>query len=151
MSNTKTETKQSKSTNEAQIRGTIDARANAIRTKNVEGVLANFSKDSVGYFIAPPLQQSPLKEDLAGWFATWRGQIGYEIGDLKITVGNDVAYCHTLSRLTGPRTDGENTDIWFRETLCFRKINGQWLITHLHESVPMYMDGSLKSAIDLKP
>ena len=136
---------------EAQIRGTIHARANAIRNKYVQGVLPNFTKDSVGYFLETPLQQSPLKEDLAGWFATWRGPIGYEIGDLEITAGDDVAYCHSLSRLTGARTDGENTDIWFRETLCFRKINGQWLITHLHESVPMYMDGSLKAAIDLKP
>lgn len=144
-------TENTKSHDEAQIRGTIDARANAIRNKNVQGVLPNFTKDSVGYFVETPLQQSPLKEDLAGWFATWRGLIGYEIGDLKITVGDDVAYCHSLSRWTGPRTDGEDTDIWFRETICLRKMNGQWLITHIHESVPMYMDGSLKAAIDLKP
>jgi ketosteroid isomerase-like protein len=136
---------------EARIRATAEARANAIRSKNVQGVLSNFTKDSVGFFFEPPLQQSPLKEDLAGWFATWRGLIGYEIGDLKIAVGNDVAFCHGLSRLTGTRTDGETTDLWFRETLCFRKIDDQWLIAHIHESVPMYMDGSLKAAVDLKP
>jgi len=39
----------------------------------------------------------------------------------------------------------------FRETFCLRKINDQWLITHLHQSVPFYMDGSFKAAIDLKP
>lgn len=136
---------------EAQIRATIAARANAIRNKNVQGVLPHFTKNSVGYFLEAPLQQSPLQEDLAGWFATWRGAIGYEIGDLKITVGGDVAYCRSLNRLTGRRTDGENTYIWFRETLCFQKINGEWLITHIHESVPIYMDGSLKAATDLKP
>ncbi|MEX2261102.1 MAG: nuclear transport factor 2 family protein [Bryobacteraceae bacterium] len=144
-------TENTKSRDEAQIRGTINARVNAIRNKNVQAVLSSFTKDSVGYFIETPLQQSPFKEDLAGWFATWRGPIGYEIGDLKITVRDDVAFCYSLSRWTGPRTDGDDTDIWFRETLCFRKINGQWLITHIHESVPMYMDGSLKAAIDLKP
>jgi ketosteroid isomerase-like protein len=136
---------------EAQIRSTINARAIAIRSKNVQGVLPNFTEDSVGFFFEPPLQQSPLKEDLTGWFATWRDQIGYEMGDLKIAVGDEVAFCHSLSRLTGTRTDGTNTDLWFRETLCFRKISGQWLIAHIHESVPMYMDGSLKAAIDLKP
>ncbi|NJK52762.1 MAG: DUF4440 domain-containing protein, partial [Leptolyngbyaceae cyanobacterium SU_3_3] len=66
--------------NEDQIRGTIDARAIAIRNKNVQGVLPNFTEDSVGFFFEPPLQQSPLKEDLAGWFATWSSPIGYEIG-----------------------------------------------------------------------
>jgi ketosteroid isomerase-like protein len=136
---------------EAQIRGTIDARAIAIRNKNMQGVPPNFTKDSVGYFLEPPLQQSPLKEDLAGWFATWSGAIGYEIGNLKIAIGDEVAFSHSLSRLTGTRTDGTNTDLWFRETQCFRKIKGRWLIAHIHESVPMYMDGSLKAAIDLKP
>lgn len=144
-------TKNITSQDEAQIRRTIDARASAVRSKNVKGVLQNFAKNSVGYFVETPLQQSPLKEDLAGWFATWRGLIGYEIGDLKIVVGDDIAYCHSLSRWTGARSDGEDTDIWFRETICLRKMNGQWLITHIHESVPMYMDGSLKAAIDLKP
>jgi ketosteroid isomerase-like protein len=136
---------------EARIRAAIDSRANAIRNKNVQEVLPNFTEDSVGFFFEPPLQQSPLKEDLAGWFATWSSQIGYEIGDLKITAGNDVAFCHALSQLTGTRTDGTNTDLWFRETLCFQKIDGQWRIAHIHESVPIYMDGSLKAAVDLNP
>jgi ketosteroid isomerase-like protein len=47
--------------------------------------------------------------------------------------------------------DGEKVDMWLRETLCFRKIDGKWKITHEHESVPFYMDGSFKAAVDLKP
>ena len=139
------------SDNDSKIRATIDARANAIRSKDVQGVMSNFTEDSVGFFLAPPLRTSPLKEDLTGWFATWRGSIGYEIHELRITSGDDIGYCHSLSRLTGKRTDGEETDVWFRDTVCLRKINHRWLITHVHESVPMYMDGSLKAAIDLKP
>jgi PhnB protein len=138
-------------TRESRVQGTIEARANAIRSKDVQGAFAHFTKDSVGYLLDPPLQQSPIKEDLAGWFATWRGPIGYEISNLNITVGDDVAYAHGLCRLTGSRTDGEDTDVWFRETFCLRKINDQWLITHLHQSVPFYMDGSFKAAVDLKP
>ena len=137
--------------NQQDIRATIDARANAIRTKNVQGVRRCFTDDSIGFYIAPPLRESPHQEDLAGWFATWREAIGYESRDLKITSGDDIAYCHSLSHLTGTRTDGERTDIWFRETLCFRRIDDQWLITHIHESLPMYMDGTFRAAIDLKP
>ena len=139
------------SRNEVEIRKVIDARANAIRAKNAQGVLPCFSDRSVGYFIEPPLQQSPLAEDLAGWFETWRGPIGYELGPLEIASGNDIAYGHSLNRWTGMRTDGEATDAWFRETLCFRKIDGRWLISHIHESFPMYMDGSGKAASDLEP
>lgn len=140
-----------KSHDEARIRAAIDARANAIRAKRVQGVMDCFTEDSVGFYLEPPLRQSPHNEDLGGWFATWHGSIGYEMRDLAVTSGDDVAYCHSLIHLTGTRTDGETTDVWYRETLCLRKIRDQWLITHIHESVPMYMDGTFKAAIDLKP
>ena len=139
------------SDNEKRIRATIEARANTIRGKNVQGVKACFTEDSIGFYLAPPLRESPHKDDLAGWFATWHGSIGYETRDLAITSGDDIAYCHSLIHLTGTRTDGERTDVWYRESLCFRKIGDQWLITHIHESVPMYMDGTFRAAIDLKP
>ena len=58
------------------------------------------------------------------------------------------------SRLRG-RLEGDRSDdraMHFRhETLCFRKSDGQWRIAHAHESVPYYMDGSVKAAVDLKP
>jgi ketosteroid isomerase-like protein len=38
-----------------------------------------------------------------------------------------------------------------RSTIGLRKIEGKWLVTHEHTSVPNYMDGSDKAAIDLKP
>jgi SnoaL-like domain len=38
-----------------------------------------------------------------------------------------------------------------RQTLSFRKIDGEWKIAHEHASVPFYMDGSFRAAIDLKP
>ncbi len=71
--------------------------------------------------------------------------------DLRITADEDVAFCHSLNRMSGVKTDGEKADMWLRETICFRKIDGKWKITHEHESVPFYMDGSYKAAVDLKP
>jgi ketosteroid isomerase-like protein len=38
-----------------------------------------------------------------------------------------------------------------RTTVGLRKIDGKWLIVHVHESVPFYMDGSDRAALDLKP
>jgi PhnB protein len=38
-----------------------------------------------------------------------------------------------------------------RETLGLRKIDGIWKIAHQHHSVPFYMDGSNRAAVDLKP
>lgn len=56
-----------------------------------------------------------------------------------------------MQRISGQRTNSEDTDIWVRETIGLRKIDGRWLITHEHESVPFYMDGSNRAAVDLKP
>lgn len=81
----------------------------------------------------------------------WKGQIGFEVRDLTISCSDNVAFACCLSRMLGERTSGEQTDVWYRLTLGLRKINGKWLIQHEHESVPFYMDGSLRAAVDLKP
>jgi ketosteroid isomerase-like protein len=141
-----------KSTAEADIRRAIESWAEALRRKDVEGVMKHFAQNSVRFELAPPLQTNmPLRENLESWFATFRGDIGYEIRDLVITTAADLAYCHSFNRIAGTKVDGEHPDVWVRETLCLREVDGRWLITHMHESVPFYMDGSVKAAIDLKP
>ena len=42
-------------------------------------------------------------------------------------------------------------ELWFRSTVCFRRENGDWRITHVHDSTPFHMDGSFRAALDLKP
>ena len=105
------------------------------------GALRHVAEPSVGFFIAPPLPaKGPLKDELEGWFATFRGPIGYELRDVKITASDDLAFSHGFIHITGTKSDGELPDVWFRETLCFRKSDGQWRIAHARESVPYYMD-----------
>jgi PhnB protein len=88
---------------------------------------------------------------LTAWFRTFRGPVGYEVHDLSITTGDDVAFCRSLNRISGTRTDGEETDVWVRATVGLRRIDGARTITHEHASVPFYMDGSYKAAVDLEP
>jgi ketosteroid isomerase-like protein len=147
----KTMSKKNKATDEIQIRKMIDDWADALRNKNAEGVLSHYAARLVHFSLAPPLisAESDAK-GLNAWFATWQGTIGYEIRDLSVTVGDDVAFSHSLNRIHGT-TNGEKSDLWFRHTLCFRKIGDEWKIAHEHESVPFYMDGGFKAAVDLKP
>jgi ketosteroid isomerase-like protein len=141
-----------RSTAEAQIRAVIDDWADALRNKNAAGVVRHHAPDYVQFSLAPPLISTAADaKGLEAWFATWRGPLGYEIHELNITAAEEVAFCHGLNRLSGTKVDGEQADIWFRHTLGFRKIGGAWKIVHEHESVPFYMDGSFKAAIDLKP
>jgi ketosteroid isomerase-like protein len=109
----------------------------------------------VKFDLAPPLQESgPGVIDPAGlqwWLDTWAGEIAYEIAQLIIATGGDVAFCHSRNHIEGSRTDGEHQDMWTRSTLGLRKIDSVWKITHEHNSAPFYIDGSGRPALDLKP
>jgi ketosteroid isomerase-like protein len=140
-------------TAEDEIRLVIESWAEAIRKKDVGGVLRHFANKSVRFDLAPPLQMtSPLRQELEEWFASWRGEIGYEMRDLQIHTAAGIAYAHSLNHLTGAKANQEpDADLWFRQTLGLRQIDGHWRMTHAHESVPFKMDGSFRAAIDLKP
>ncbi len=141
-------------TDEAQIRRRIESWAKALRAKDLDGLMSHYARDIVVYDLAPPLQYEgtvAYGKNWADWLPSFQGPIGYEIRDLNITAGGDVAFCRSLNRITGARTSGEETDVWVRATAGFRKIGGTWMITHEHFSVPFYMDGSDRAALDLKP
>jgi ketosteroid isomerase-like protein len=107
---------------EAQIRSVIDSLAKAIRTKDAAGVARHWAPDLVQFDLAPPLQTvGNDPQGLKDWFASWRGQIGFAITELRVTASEDVAFCHALVHLTGSRTDGSESDVWFRDTLGLRK------------------------------
>ncbi len=105
-----------------------------------EGVLSHYTLRPVHFSLAPPLlfAESDAK-GLNAWFATWQGPIGYEIRGLSVTVGDDVAFSHSLNRMHGT-ANGEKSDLWFRHTLYFRNIGDEWKIAHERESVPFYME-----------
>jgi uncharacterized protein (TIGR02246 family) len=146
--------KDSKASGQAQIRQLIDRWAEALRAKDVSAVMSHYATDIVAFDLAPPLQYrgaDVYRKNWEAWFPTFRGPIGYEIRDLNIAASDDVAFCHSFNRITGTRTDDEKTDVWVRATVCCRKIDGKWKIAHEHQSVPFYMDGSFRAAVDLVP
>lgn len=145
-------TENTKANHEAHIRVLLDDWANSLRSKDAGGITSHYAADLVLFDLAPPLKSNALDEKaLDEWLSSFQGSIGYEIRDLSITAGDDVAFCHSLNHLSGRKRGGEEVDVWVRSTLCLRKIDGKWIIAHSHESVPFYMDGSFKAAVDLKP
>ena len=137
---------------ESQIRNLIDDWAAGLRAKDANRVKRHATKDLVHFSLAPPLVGDENGAyGLEAWFDTWQGPLGYELRDLEIVTGDGVAFSHSLNHLTGTSKSGETSDVWFRSTLGFRKVSGEWKIAHEHESVPFLMDGSDKAALDLKP
>ncbi|SDF63343.1 Ketosteroid isomerase homolog [Dyadobacter soli] len=133
-----------------------DRMIDAIISKDVDASIQVFARESVMYLLNPPLrfktsENAPGAPGIKEWFDTFEGPIQLSYQELEVTASDQVAFCHSLDHLKGMRTDGTYTNMWYRETLGFQKIDGQWKVAHQHQSFPMYMDGSGKAASDLKP
>jgi PhnB protein len=140
------------SANAAEIRAAIDGWAEAMRQKDASRVLSYGTQDCLVYSLAPPLKASDADaEGLRQWFSTWKGPLGYRLQDLEITSSGDVGFATALAHLSGEKQDGAKVALWYRQTLGLKRTDGGWKIAHQHESVPFYMDGSFKAAIDLGP
>ena len=124
---------ENKKNDEAAIQGLLDNCTRSLRDKNIEGVMSIYAQEVVSFDIVPPLRYIGADAFRKVWeetFSSFQGPIGYEIHDLNITVGDDVAFTHSLNRISGTRNNGQRTDLWLRWTACLRKINGKWLIVH---------------------
>jgi len=91
-------------TDEDQIRTVIADRAAAMRDRDAERFVAHYAQQIVKFDLAPPLlltaPEARDAEALSAWFASHPGgHIDYEIHDLTVTVGGDVAFCHSLIML----------------------------------------------------
>jgi ketosteroid isomerase-like protein len=107
----------------------------------------------VWFDVVNPLQHTgsdALKKRAEEWFASFEGRIGYEIRDLSITAGDDVAFSYGLNHVSATKIGGGQLDMWWRTTVCFRKIDGQWMVTHEHSSVPFDVESG-KASLQLKP
>ena len=136
---------------EKDVKQAIEARNAAISAKDVAGVMASGYAGFVSYSMAPPLKNNAGKAGLVGWLDTWDGPIGLKVKDLKITAGDDVAFASCLTHMTGRKINGEDIDLWHRQTFGLKRVGGDWKIVHEHSSVPFLMDGSYRAAVDLKP
>ena len=143
------------STNDlSEIRALITQWAHATRSKDLDLLMSLYAPEATTYDLAPPLEHdvAALREQLADWFPGFDGPVDYAIGDdLHIAAHGDVGFSHSLDRLGGKLHSGGEFNIWVRVTMGFRRIGNAWMVAHVHTSVPFYMDGSFKAAVDLAP
>ena len=135
----------------AAIRGIIEDLGKALHDKDAAAFVARFTPDALIYDLAPPLSHKIDADGLAAWFGTWKGPIKREVRDLSIRVSGDLAYADGYFHTSATTREDEHAEWWSRGTLCFTRSAGKWLIAHEHESVPFYMDGSFRAALDLEP
>ncbi|MBB6096208.1 ketosteroid isomerase-like protein [Povalibacter uvarum] len=142
---------------------TMQADSDAIRTlveginrahsdRDARAIIAPFASDATLFDLSPPLAHGVSEKATAAWLDTWDGPVSRKVHNLEITVGGDLAYAHGYIHTAAvSNASGALAEWWSRATFCLARRAGRWLIVHEHTSVPFYMDGSLKAALDLKP
>ena len=128
-------------TAETQIKALIEAWADAVRRRDLPGILAHHEQDIVMFDVPLPLQSRGIEEYRKTWdlfFRYYQPSQAFDIEELAITAGQDVAFAVVIMRC-GSGTSSvpqEKGGFLFRLTIGLRKVDGAWRIAHEHHSVP---------------
>jgi len=112
-----------------------------------------YAPECVYFDVVPPLQfdgSAAIRRNFLRWFNEYEGPIGLETSHQDVVVSGDAAFVHMLHRDSGNR-NGEYSGVWLRSTVCCQRVNGRWLITHEHISLPIDWAKSGMVALDLLP
>jgi uncharacterized protein (TIGR02246 family) len=125
---------------EQQIRGLIERWADAVHAGELDAVLADHAPDILMFDVPPP------KDGVRGidaYEATWppffewqRKGASFELVELAVTAGADVAFAYALLRCGTPDELTADPDLRLRLTIGLRKDGGRWVVTHEHHSFP---------------
>jgi uncharacterized protein (TIGR02246 family) len=138
---------------QAQLLKLLENWASAIRAKDIDARMSNYAPNVSLFDVVEPLEyfgRDAIKQRAAEWFSTFDGPLGFEMHDLRISSDGDVAFSHSLNHISGTKTDGEKLDMWWRATVCYRKMDDEWMVTHEHNSVP-FDPRSGRASVELKP
>ena len=129
------------SENEDQIRILIERWAHAVHASDMDGVLADHTRDIVMFDVPPPYDGvrgiDDYRDTWPGFFEWQARGASFEIVSLEVTAGEDVAFAHALLRC-GTREELEaNPANRLRLTLGLRREDGRWLVAHEHHSFPL--------------
>ena len=112
----------------------------AFNAKDVDAIMKVYAPDVVVFDVTPPRQYvgaDAYRRDWQETFASMPGPMKFSLSDLDITVDGNHAYSHSIQYVNGAGKDGKPVILNVRVTDVYQRINGNWLITHEHVSVPV--------------
>jgi uncharacterized protein (TIGR02246 family) len=139
---------------QAAIKALEDKVAAAFNAKDTSAMMSLYVPDQslIVFDASVPLQYTGATAYTKDWndfWTTFPGPAKFDISDLDITVGGNIAYSHSIQHATMTDKKGKKMELTVRVTDGYKKINGQWLISHEHVSVPVDFS-TMKPAINSK-
>ena len=125
-------------TDEQQIREQIERWTAAVHAGELDAVLADRTGDIVMFDVPPPHDGvRGLDEYRATWppFFAWQaGGAQFELLELDVTAGADVAFAHALLWCGTDADRASHPERRLRLTLGLRREDGRWRVAHEHHS-----------------
>ncbi len=123
-----------------EIRSLIQGWAEAVHSGDLATVLADHAPGIVMFDVPPPDQGvrgiEAYRETWPPFFEWQRSGASFEITELEVTAGADVAFAYGLLRCGKPDEFERNPDARLRLTVGLQKHEGRWVVTHEHHSFP---------------
>jgi ketosteroid isomerase-like protein len=122
---------------ESQIRMLIENWAAAVRSQDMDAILAHHSADVVMYDVTPPFESVGIEAYRKTWvfFKCIKPDV-FDIIALNIIAGEEVAFCYAKMKCADSSGSGDFVELPFRLTIGLKKIDGQWIIMHEHHLIP---------------
>jgi uncharacterized protein (TIGR02246 family) len=125
---------------ERQIRSLIERWAAAVHAGELDRVLADHSADIVMFDVPPPKEGvrgiDAYRETWPPFFEWQRRGAVFDIVELDVTAGEDVAFAHALLRCGTAEELQQDPDLRLRLSIGLRKEGGRWVVAHEHHSFP---------------
>jgi ketosteroid isomerase-like protein len=124
---------------EIEIRNLVENWASAVRRKDLAAILLHHSPNMLMFDVPPPLGSKGLEAYKGTWklFFSWaHDPVVFDVKEMSITAGDDVAFVTALMRCAGTEVNGDDIELDFRLTIGLRKIDNQWIVMHEHHSIP---------------
>jgi ketosteroid isomerase-like protein len=109
---------------------------------DLAGVVADHAADIVMFDVPPPERGV---RGLAAYEAVWlpffdwqAAGASFEVVELEVTAGEDVAFAHALLRCGSAEELRQHPDRRMRLTLGLRREDGRWVVAHEHHSFPYH-------------
>lgn len=128
-----------------QVREVLEGWAKATRQNRKDDVLKNHASDLVIFDVLPPMKYESAESYRRSW-NDWQpktqGEGQFDLENLAVTAGSDVAFAHCFIRCGGTMPDGRSFQDLVRATFCLKKSGGSWKVLHQHISKPFEPSGS---------
>ena len=131
-------------THEAQVRDLLQQWASATRKGQRDDVLANHLPDALSYDVLAPMKYEgaeAYRQSWDEWQPDTQDEGQFDLQDLSVTAGADVAFAHCFIKCGGTLPNGKTFEDLIRATFCLRKVSGSWKVAHQHMSKPIQLTG----------